>query len=89
MPLSIEIKVIPASGKQKCILEGENSLKCYLKSSPERGKANTELIRFLSKKLKIPQFRIKIMSGATLRRKSIKIYEEIEFEEVCEKLGIT
>ena len=39
----INIKVIPKAKKQKIVQE-ENRLKVYLKSPPEDGKANKELI---------------------------------------------
>jgi uncharacterized protein (TIGR00251 family) len=85
MHIFLEIKVVPSSGKQKCITEEAGDLKCYLKSNPEGGKANKELIKFISKKLKIPQFRIVITSGKTLRKKRIKIVTEQE-ENVILKL---
>lgn len=88
MPLIIEIKVIPSSGRQKCTLEQDKSIKFYLKSTPKKGKANAELVKLLSKKLKIPQSDIFIITGTTCRKKKIKINQEISLEEFYQKMGI-
>lgn len=46
-------------------------LKIAIKAPPEKGKANEELIKFLSQKLKIPRGEISIVSGLKSRRKEI------------------
>ncbi len=86
MALLIKIKVIPNSGKQKVFLDKSNQLKCYLKSAPEKGKANLELIKFLAKELSITKNDISIISGATTRKKKLKINAEISFDEFLKKL---
>jgi uncharacterized protein (TIGR00251 family) len=86
MPIFIEIKVIPNSGKQECKQDLNGTIKCYLKSAPEGGKANTELIKFISKKIGTPQYNILITSGATLRNKRIKIKTNLNIEEILQKL---
>ena len=86
MALLIEIKVIPNSGKQKVFLDKSKQLKCYLKSTPEKGKANLELIKFLAKELSITKNDISIISGATTRKKKLKINTEISFDEFLKKL---
>lgn len=87
MSLIVEIKVVPSSGKQALRKDSSGLLKCYLKSAPEGGKANAELIKFLSKKLRIPQNQITITSGATSRKKRLKIETSLTLEEFCKKLG--
>lgn len=74
----IRIKVIPKSPKTelKGILEdseGEKTYKIAVKAPPEKGKANVELIKFLSKELSVPKENISIISGATDRVKLIRI----------------
>ena len=86
MAFFIEIKVIPNSGKQKAFLDKSRQLKCYLKSTPEKGKANEELIKFLAKKLLITKNDISIISGKTTRKKKLKINSEITFDEFLKKL---
>lgn len=88
MALIVEIKVVPLSGKTGFELDKQGDLKCFLKSAPEKGAANKELIKLLSKELKIPQNDIEIVSGLTLRKKRIKLHVAITFEEFSEKLGL-
>jgi len=68
----INIKVIPKAKKQK-IIEEKNRLKVYLKSPPENGKANEELINVLSKYFETSKENIQIVKGKFSRNKIIKI----------------
>lgn len=83
----IEIKVVPSSGKQSCVLYGER-LKCFVKAAPEKGAANQELISFLAKKLQLPARDIRILTGATSRLKRVQIETEKSFDQICNDLGI-
>ncbi len=87
MALVIEIKVVPSAGRVAWKLEGER-LKCYLKSPPEKGKANQEFIALLSKSLKLSASAITIISGATSRLKRVRIDAELSFETVCKLVGV-
>ena len=49
-----------------------DALKITLKAPPVDGKANEELIKFLSKSLDIPKSYVSILSGETNRSKLIK-----------------
>lgn len=69
----IEIKVSPLSGKHACVLDKSGILKCFVKSAPEKGAANRELVKLLSKLLDIAQQNVEIVGGLTIRRKRIKI----------------
>ena len=74
----LRIKVIPNSNTNeiKEIMtddSGEETIKIKVKAVPEKGKANTELIKFLSNKLEIKKANISILSGKTDRIKLIKI----------------
>jgi hypothetical protein len=51
----------------------DGSVKIAVKSVPEQGRANQELIKFLARALKVPATNIKIISGAGARLKLIKI----------------
>jgi uncharacterized protein len=88
MSLTVEIKVIPSSGRQKLILTEPNKFKCYIKSQPEKGKANDEIIKFISKKLSIPQNSIVILSGKTSRNKKIKISLDITYKDFLKKFNL-
>lgn len=89
MALIIEIKVTPQSGRSCFELDRKGDLKCFLKSAPEKGAANKELIKLLSKKLKIPQNDLDIIAGLTVRKKRIKIHVALTFEQFYDKLGLS
>jgi uncharacterized protein (TIGR00251 family) len=88
MALIIEVKVVPSAGKNGWILDKAGKLKGYLKSPPERGLANQELIDLLAKALKIPKQKVILVSGATSRIKRIKIEHELTIEQLYGALGI-
>ncbi len=88
MALTIEIKVVPSSGRQQCVLDKAGNLKCFLKNPPERGLANEELITLLAKALHISKQQVTIMLGATGRKKIIKINKVITLPELLRLLGV-
>ena len=88
MSLILIIKVMPSSGRKEWQLDKSGLLKCYLKSAPEKGKANQELIKILSKTLNITLAEIEIMAGATSRNKKIKIETNLSYVQLLEQLGI-
>jgi hypothetical protein len=70
--------VIPKSSKNEIveIMEDEENgqtVKIRIKAMPEKGKANAELIKFLSKTLNLPKENISIISGKTEHIKLLKI----------------
>jgi len=88
MALLCTIKVIPSSGRNAWVLDKSGTLKCYLKSPPEKGKANKELIKLIADVLSLAQHKITLMSGLTSRVKRVKIDLDITFEQLLEKLKI-
>lgn len=82
----VDISVITSSGRQGFLLDKSGILKCYLKSAPEKGKANEEIIEILAKKLKIAKNLINIISGRTSRKKKIKIDLNIEYQDFLNKI---
>jgi uncharacterized protein (TIGR00251 family) len=89
MALIVSLKVVPQSGKSLCVLDSQGRIKCFLKSAPEKGAANKELIRLISKGLKVPQIDIEIMAGLISRNKKIKVHRAFTLEQFCEKMGIS
>ncbi len=89
MALVLEINVVPLSGRSGFELDKQGNVKCFLKSAPEKGAANKEFIKLLSKKLKIPQNDIEIIAGLTVRKKKIKIHKSLALEQFCDKLGLS
>jgi hypothetical protein len=70
----IQIKVIPKSRETAFVEKmDDDTYKIRVKAAPEKGKANDELIRFLSKTLNIRKDEILIISGHSDTRKLLKI----------------
>jgi uncharacterized protein (TIGR00251 family) len=69
----ITIKVIPKASFNQIVGWENGMLKIRLTAAPEKGKANQELIDFLSKKLKIPKSKISIIHGEAARMKKVLI----------------
>lgn len=68
------IMVCPRAGKRAYQYDyAHERLKVYLKSAPERGAANSELIAVLAEWLSLPKRSIMIVSGQTVRLKRIAI----------------
>lgn len=75
----IKIKVKPKAGRRELIALQEETgfkYKADLQSSPDNGKANSELIDLLSDHFNISKSSIKIVSGKSARTKLIKISPE-------------
>jgi hypothetical protein len=87
MAIILEIKAVPSSGRTGCKLEGKR-LKCFLKSPPEKGKANKELIGYLADMLKLSSHAITMLTGTTSTLKRVKIETEKTFEDICDDLHI-
>ena len=69
----LSLKISPKSSKSEIAgIEGEE-LKLRIAAVPEKGEANTEIIRFLSKQLKIPKSQMTMISGETSRHKRVLI----------------
>ena len=66
--------------------KGETFLKINVISVPEKGKANKELLDFLSKMLDIAKSSIKIISGETDRYKKLMIETNVDLENKLENL---
>jgi uncharacterized protein (TIGR00251 family) len=86
--LVIEVKVLPSAGKHEWILDKNDNLKCYLKNPAERGLANAELLNSLAKILHIARDDVVLLTGATSKKKLIKINTLITREEIIARLGI-
>ncbi|PKN03329.1 hypothetical protein CVU75_02800 [Candidatus Dependentiae bacterium HGW-Dependentiae-1] len=88
MAVTIEVRVIPSSGRAGFFLDTAGRLKCHLKSVPEKGKANKELIGLLAKVLGVPKQDIEIVGGLISRTKRLRISATLTQEQVMVRLGI-
>ena len=80
----LTISVKPNSKKQSIDLD-INFLTISLKSQPEKGKANKELLKYLSKILDIHISKIQLISGQTSRDKKILV-NGLEIDEIKERI---
>lgn len=70
----VVIKARPGSPKTQVRgLMADNSIKIDIAAQPERGRANKELINFLSKEFKVGKERVTIISGAGETKKLVRI----------------
>ncbi len=68
------IRVAPNKPKSRIVdISEDNIIRIEVKSQPIEGKANQELIRFLSKILNLNKNQVIIMRGANSRNKLVKI----------------
>jgi uncharacterized protein (TIGR00251 family) len=79
----LKIKVKPLSNKNKIVKMEDGTFKIWIKSAPEKGKANKELQKYLKKITGIP---VEIVSGLTSENKTIEFdIKEKEFIAKLEK----
>lgn len=83
----LEIKVVPSAGESKIVQDKSGMLKCYLKSPPEDGKANRELVTLFSDRLRVPKASVEIISGLASRKKRLKIDRALTIEMIYQALG--
>jgi len=74
--LLIDIKAVPGSSKTEIVGLAENRIRIKIAAAPEDGKANTELIAFLAKKLGCSKSRINLESGERSRLKTLSLPPE-------------
>jgi uncharacterized protein (TIGR00251 family) len=86
--MKIEVKVIPNARKRMLSRDG-SLVTVRLTAQPLEGKANEELIRYLSEILKLRRSAIKIVRGEKGRRKIIEVpLDEQELDALlCETVS--
>ncbi len=88
MAVLLEIKVNPQSGRQQFVRDKSGIIKCFLKSAPEGGRANEELVKLIGKLVGVSQDQIRIIQGAIARKKVLKIDTDLDRHAVLQRLGI-
>ncbi|MDD2807638.1 MAG: DUF167 domain-containing protein [Patescibacteria group bacterium] len=68
-----EVTVITNAKQSKIVEEADHFLKVKLTAIPEKGKANTELIKILAKKFDVSKSQIEIVKGLTTKKKLVRI----------------
>ena len=69
----VKIKVIPNASNNSIEGFSGDVLRIRIAAAPDKGKANEELIAFLSERLKLPKSNFNILSGHTSRLKRLEI----------------
>lgn len=69
----ITVKIVPNARKNEVAGFHDGIAKIKIHAVPDKGKANEELVLYLSELLQIPKSCITIISGHTSRIKTIKI----------------
>ncbi len=84
--VSLRVLVVPKSSRSEIVGEQEDRLKIKIKAPPVDGAANTALITFLAKRLRLPKSSIRITAGKSGRRKTIRL-QGAASEEVFKSLS--
>jgi uncharacterized protein YggU (UPF0235/DUF167 family) len=69
----IKLKVYPDSKENSIVKKADDSYEIWVKSPAERGLANTAALQSLAKALNQNTRRLRIIKGATLPNKIVKI----------------
>ena len=71
--LEIPLLVVPGASRDRILGEHDGCLRIAVAAPPERGAANRAVGKLLSRVLDVRRGRIEIVSGATSRRKDVRI----------------
>jgi uncharacterized protein len=69
----ILVYVQPRAARTEVVGEHGDALKVRVAAPPVDGAANDELVRFLAKQLRIPVSSVRLVGGASARRKVVEI----------------
>lgn len=84
--VALPVRVIPRASRNEIVeILSDQTVKIRLKAPPVEGKANEELINFLSKVLDIPKSNFEIVGGKTGRDKLVSILDA-DSQEVNRKI---
>lgn len=84
--IQIKIVVKPNSKQQEIKIDSEEKyIQISVKSPPDKGKANKELLKLLAKQLEIPTSNLSIVSGQTSRDKIILV-TDISSDDLQKKI---
>jgi uncharacterized protein (TIGR00251 family) len=85
--IRLEIKAVPGASKTEFAGLKDGRLRIRLAAAPEDGKANAEMLNFLSKALGCPRRDIQLLSGEKSRLKAIAFPFECKarLEQILER----
>jgi uncharacterized protein YggU (UPF0235/DUF167 family) len=88
VPLIFDVKVTPQSGRQGFVIDKSGILKCFLKATPEHGKANKELIEIIADACDVSKSCVEIITGLASRNKRIAVQTGLSYEQFLGKAGL-
>jgi uncharacterized protein (TIGR00251 family) len=88
MGIILDIKVRPLAGKQELRYDKHERIRCSIKSAPEKGRANEEVVTLIARLCKIPLSDVTIVAGQTSRNKRVKIETSLTREQIIDLLGL-
>jgi uncharacterized protein (TIGR00251 family) len=83
----LQVKVQPGAGRNEVAGFSGGVLQIKIAAPPEKGRANRELIDFLSRLLDVRKSAIAIVKGATSRNKLIAV-EGLTASEILRRLSV-
>jgi uncharacterized protein (TIGR00251 family) len=86
MPTNISIKVLPNANHNEVIGQTSGVWKIKIAAPPDKGKANKELVEYLSGLLNIKKDQINILRGQTARNKVLSI-EGLDLQAVTGRIN--
>ena len=70
----LTVKVVPRASRSEIVGFQANVLKVRLTSPPVDGAANNELVKLISKQLRVPRSNVELIGGLTSRNKTLRIH---------------
>lgn len=83
----LNLKISPNARVNEVVGIQEGIISIKIKAPPVEGKANIELVGYLSKLLDIPKSNVNITRGHTSRNKTVEVVGRTP-EEVASRMGI-
>jgi len=82
----ITFHVVPNAKETAIIFESDGSILMRVHAPPVKGKANREIIKWLSKKLRRPSSQVRMIAGAYSNLKTVEIIQ-MDDKSFLEALG--
>ncbi len=87
--ITISVRVSPNAGRTSIKEVYNGAIKIALAAPPVDGAANSALIAYLAKKLKMKKKSITIVSGQSSRNKKVRITETVDAKFIEKQLGLS
>jgi uncharacterized protein (TIGR00251 family) len=84
-PDAVNLHIQPRASRSEVVGHHGDAIKIRITAPPVEGAANKELIRFLARKLSVPQGAIQLLSGESGRRKRVAV-DGLSAQDVSQRL---